>query len=130
MSEKTEILVVEDDKALSNLTCRVLEMYGFSVRAALEGREALRLVEERVPNVVLLDLMLPDISGFEVCEKLKREGRTAEVPVIMVTAMTDEQSRQRGMEAGAYAYVTKPYDPDHLIEVIRKAAGKSSLAAA
>jgi two-component system, OmpR family, phosphate regulon response regulator PhoB len=130
MSEKTEILVVEDDKELSTLTCRVLEMYGFSVRPALDGREALRQVEERAPNVVLLDLMLPDISGFEVCKKLKQEARTAEIPVIMVTAMADEQSRQRGMAAGAYAYVTKPYDPNHLIEVIRKAAGKSALAAA
>ncbi|HEX4125702.1 MAG TPA: response regulator [Tepidisphaeraceae bacterium] len=113
---------MEDDKALSVLTCRVLEASGFSVRAALEGGDALRQAWRLAPDVVLLDLMLPDMTGFEVCEQLKANSESAEIPVIMVTALADEGSRQRGIDAGAYAYVTKPYDPDLLIEMIRKAA--------
>jgi CheY-like chemotaxis protein len=128
MAKKTEILVVEDDEALSSLTCRVLEAYGFSTKPALEGGAGLQLAQREPPDVMLLDLMLPDMTGFEVCEKIKQNPQTAEIPIIMVTALADELSRLRGMAAGAFAYLTKPYDPELLIQTIRKAAMECSAA--
>jgi DNA-binding response OmpR family regulator len=122
MTKKTEILVVEDDEALSSLTCRVLEAYGFTAKPALEGGTGLEQARQEPPDVMLLDLMLPDMTGFEVCEKIKQNPQTAEIPIIMVTAVTDELSRLRGMAAGAFAYLTKPYDPEFLIQTIRQAA--------
>jgi DNA-binding response OmpR family regulator len=116
------VLVVEDDGALNQLVGAYVELAGFGYRSALDGQSAVRSVNEQRPSMVILDLMLPDMDGFEVCRRLKATPRTAGVPVVMLTAMTQEESRRRGLEAGAAAYMTKPFDPDELIEMIRSTA--------
>jgi DNA-binding response OmpR family regulator len=122
MDATREILVVEDDETLNSIVCRFVAIAGFSARSALDGASALKLAKERAPAVVLLDLMLPDMTGFEVCQQLKGDQSTSGAPVVMVTALTDEESRQRGMQCGAVDYLTKPFDPDQLIEAIKKHA--------
>src|SRR5208283_2566412 len=100
--------------------CNYVTMAGYEVRAALDGGSALQAALEHLPKLVLLDLMLPDTSGFDVCEQLKRNPRTCQVPVVMMTALDDEESRRHGFACGASAYLTKPFDPDHLIQTIRR----------
>jgi DNA-binding response OmpR family regulator len=121
-TNQEDILVVEDDKLLNKLVCRYVQLAGFSSRAALDGNSALRQAKEFPPKLVLLDLMLPDITGFDVCEELKRDEDTRSIPIIMMTALKDGESRDRGLECGAVAYMVKPIVPDELIQTIKQHA--------
>ena len=104
------ILIVEDERDLAQTLEYNLEREGYQTRVATDGQQALRLSrEEPIPDVVLLDLMLPDISGTEVCRRIRQDERTRQVPVIMVTAKGEEIDRVVGFEVGADDYVTKPY---------------------
>ena len=125
MGKTLDVLVVEDDAALNKVICRLLGLSGFTVRSALDGATALRLVRERAPSLVLLDMMLPDTTGLEVCEEIKCDLQTGHVPVVFVTALADSESKRRGMACGASTYLVKPFDFDELIDVCRKSAGKS-----
>ena len=116
------VLVVEDDPEINELVGAYARLAGFEYRRALDGSTALRAAEQRPPDAVVLDLMLPDIDGFEVCRRLKSEPRTRAVPVIMLTALTDDASRRRGIECGCIEYLTKPFDPDHLVETLTRHA--------
>jgi two-component system, OmpR family, response regulator len=116
------VLVVEDDSSLNQLVGAYVELAGFDYRPALDGQSALRAAAERPPSMVILDLMLPDMDGFEVCRQLKSGPRTAGVPVLMLTALTQDDSRRRGLECGAARYMTKPFDPDELMSAIRDTA--------
>ena len=116
------VLVVEDDREINELVGAYAQLAGFEYRPALDGTSALREARERVPSAVVLDLMLPDIDGFEVCQRLKKEPDTKPVPVIMLTALSDEASRRRGVECGAIEYMTKPFDPDRLMAALSKHA--------
>jgi DNA-binding response OmpR family regulator len=116
------VLVVEDDREINELVGAYAEIAGFEYRAALDGSSALREAHERVPSAVVLDLMLPDIDGFEVCTRLKREDDTRGVPVIILTAMAGEANRKRGHACGASEYLTKPFDPDSLMAALEKHA--------
>ncbi len=121
MAERNgDILVVEDDAQLNELVCAYVQIAGFAPRPALDGGSALREAAAHSPALVILDLMLPDIDGFEVCRRLKSAPATARVPVLMLTALNQEDARRRGLEAGAAAYMTKPFDPDELMEAIRR----------
>ncbi len=122
METKPTILVIEDDKPISVLTCGLLEDAGFATRPAYYGGVGMRLAQESVPDLILLDLMLPDITGFEVCEQLKQNPLTNRIPVVICTAMADDESRRRGIECGAHAYLIKPYNPETLVEMVRKLA--------
>src|SRR5262245_44366276 len=95
-SNHNSVLVVEDDPEINELVGAYAQIAGFEYRPALDGTTALREAHLRVPAAVVLDLMLPDIDGFEVCERLKREPDTHGVPVIMLTALGDEKNRQKG----------------------------------
>jgi DNA-binding response OmpR family regulator len=119
------ILVVEDDSLLNELVCAYVQIAGFKPVAALDGLSALRAAVESKPAMVILDLMLPDIDGFEVCRRLKSSPETAAVPVVMLTAMTGDESRRKGLACGAIDYLTKPFDPDALIAAIRNVARPS-----
>ena len=116
------ILVVEDDREINQLVGAYAQIAGFEYRPALDGTSALREAHARLPAAVVLDLMLPDIDGFEVCKQLKNEPDTRLVPVIMLTALADEASKQRGKECGAIEYLTKPFDPDRLMSALEKHA--------
>jgi CheY-like chemotaxis protein/prolyl-tRNA editing enzyme YbaK/EbsC (Cys-tRNA(Pro) deacylase) len=113
------VLVVEDEAATNELFCRFLEMAGFSCVGVLEGNRAVTMATEMQPSAILLDLMLPDISGYEVCEKLRRIGPLRRIPFIVATALDDAASRQRCKQLGAEAYLTKPFHPDALAAELR-----------
>jgi two-component system phosphate regulon response regulator PhoB len=109
------ILVVEDEKDLQEVLAYNLRQAGHSAIVVGSGREALIAVPEHRPDLVLLDLMLPDVSGVEICRKLKSEPGTREVPIVMVTAKGDEVDRVVGFELGADDYVVKPYSLRELL---------------
>ena len=113
------VLVVEDESSIVTLLRYNLEKAGFRVAEAVDGEEALLLVEEEVPDLILLDWMLPVVSGIEVCRRLRRRPETRAVPVIMLTARGEESDRVRGLDCGADDYVTKPFSPEELIARVR-----------
>lgn len=122
MDQSPDILVVDDDDLINALIGEYVQLAGCHYRPALDGRTALDEAHHRVPQMVVLDLMLPDTDGFEVCRQLRHDPRTAAVPVVMLTALNDETSRRRGLECGAVQYLTKPFDPDQLLDAIRRHA--------
>lgn len=109
------ILIVEDDEALLELLVWSFEAEGFSVRKTASGAEALVMVREQLPDAVLLDWMIEEIPGIEVCRQLRRMEETAGVPIVMLTARTDEEDRIRGLETGADDFVTKPFSPREVV---------------
>ena len=116
---KPLVLIVEDEAALVTLLRYNLEREGFRVSEARDGEEAMVLVEEEIPDIVLLDWMLPLTSGIEVCRRLRRLPATRDVPIIMLTAKGEEGDKVRGLDAGADDYVTKPFSPAELIARMR-----------
>ena len=110
-----DLLLVEDDAALAELLEFHFSREDFNVRRTPDGEEALILAKEKVPDIVLLDWMVENLSGIEVCRRLRRDPATANVPIIMLTARGEEEDRIRGLETGADDYVTKPFSPRELI---------------
>jgi two-component system phosphate regulon response regulator PhoB len=119
------ILVVEDEAALVTLLRYNLEREGFRVAEARDGEEALLMAREQKPDLVILDWMLPLLSGLEVCRQLRRGPETRSVPIIMLTARGEEGDKLRGLDSGADDYVTKPFSPSELIARIRAALRRS-----
>ena len=116
---RPHVLVVEDEQALVELLRYNLEQAGFRVSVALDGEEALAALRDEVPDLVLLDWMLPLMSGIEVCRQVRRQVATANLPIIMLTARGEEGDRVRGLDAGADDYVSKPFSPTELVARIR-----------
>ena len=113
------ILVVEDEDALSTLLSYNLEKEGYKVAVAADGEEGLMLVDERQPDLVVLDWMLPKVSGIEVCRRLRSRAETRNLPIIMLTARGEESDRIRGLDTGADDYITKPFSMTELTARIR-----------
>jgi two-component system phosphate regulon response regulator PhoB len=113
------ILVVEDEDALSTLLQYNLEKEGYQVSVAGDGEEALMLADEATPDLVLVDWMLPKLSGIEVCRRLRNRPETRNVPIIMLTARGEEADRIRGLDTGADDYVVKPFSMTELFARIR-----------
>ena len=116
--ESPQVLVVEDDPELNEIVGAYASMAGYHYRAALNGEDALAEVDRQVPAAIVLDLMLPDMSGFDVCERLKSMGLARKIPIIILTALDSDASRRRGLECGACEYLTKPFDPDVLMRAL------------
>jgi len=114
-----EVLVVEDEPDIRRLVVLHLERDGFRCRTATSGSDALREVKTAVPDLVVLDLMLPELDGLEVCRRLRGDTSTASVPIIMLTAKSDEVDRIVGLEVGADDYVGKPFSPKELVARVR-----------
>ncbi len=112
------ILLIEDDLSLVELVKYNLEKEGFTVFHAADGEEGLVMARERTPDLILLDWMLPFVPGIEVCRRLRKAPDTANIPIIMLTARTEEGDRIRGLDTGADDYITKPYSPRELISRI------------
>ena len=112
---RKKLLLVEDDKAIADLLIWHFEREEYEVRRTGDGEEALMLAEEEHPDVIILDWMIEGVSGLEVCRRLRRKRRTANVPIIMLTARGEESDRVRGLETGADDYVTKPFSPRELL---------------
>ncbi|MDR3511769.1 MAG: phosphate regulon transcriptional regulator PhoB [Caulobacteraceae bacterium] len=113
------VLVVEDEDALAALLQYNLDKEGYRVTIAADGEEALMLVDERAPDLVVLDWMLPKVSGVEVCRRLRARPETRNLPIIMLTARGEESDRIRGLDTGADDYVVKPFSMSELAARIR-----------
>lgn len=113
------VLIVEDEPSLVELLSYNLEKAGFQIHIARDGEEALLAVEERKPDLILLDWMLPYVSGIEICRRIRRNPETRNVPIIILTARGEENDRIRGLEAGADDYVVKPFSPSELVARVR-----------
>ena len=113
------ILVVEDEAALAEVLRYNLEGEGFNVAVAADGRTAMEKLEESPPDLVVLDWMLPEVSGLEICRTMRRRAELRDVPVIMLTAKGEEHDRVRGLDAGADDYVVKPFSPKELVARVR-----------
>ena len=111
-------LIVDDEPEANRLLALLVELRGYATESAFGGGEALMQVERGVPDVLFLDLMLPDINGFDVCRALKRGRKTNPVPIIMVTARLAPEGRLASVRLGANQYVPKPYTPDQLFEAL------------
>lgn len=110
-----EVLIVEDEPSLVELLTYNFERAGFRVRKALDGEDALVRVAERAPDLLVLDWMLPKVSGIEICRRLRRQSATVHLPIILLTARAEESDRLRGLDTGADDYVTKPFSVAELI---------------
>ena len=108
------ILVVDDEAINLKLVSRLLEMEGYEVITAQSGDASLRLIEQTPPDMALLDVMMPDMDGYELCRRLRQNPRTAGIPIVMLTAMVDENERLKGIEAGADDCLPKPFDVEML----------------
>lgn len=116
---KPFIVIAEDEAAVSELLRYNLEAEGYETAIASDGDEAMLLIDERVPDLMLLDWMLPKISGIEICRRVRTRHETANLPIIMLTARTEEADRIRGLETGADDYVTKPFSTNELMARVK-----------
>src|SRR5580698_4580444 len=123
---KPLVLVVEDEAALATMLRYNLEKQGYRVEEAADGQEALTRIAETQPDLVLLDWMLPQMSGLEVCRQIRRKSATRDLPVIMVTARTEDQDAVRGLNTGADDYIAKPFSMDSLLARIRALLRRSN----
>ncbi|MGE4297578.1 MAG: response regulator [Desulfovibrionaceae bacterium] len=114
MSETTTILIADDDAISREVLSGLLEEGDYNLVYAVDGREALAKAQEIEPDMVLLDVLMPGMNGFDVCKRLREDTRLGEVPVVMITGLDDRKSRIKGIEAGADDFITKPFDGDEL----------------
>jgi two-component system, OmpR family, phosphate regulon response regulator PhoB len=119
MQMTPHILVVEDEDSLATLLQYNLQKEGYDIALAGDGEEALLLVDERLPDLIVLDWMLPKVSGIEVCRRLRQRNETRNVPIIMLTARGEESDRVRGLDTGADDYLVKPFSMTELTARIR-----------
>lgn len=119
MQMTPHVLVVEDEDSLATLLQYNLQKEGYEVSLAGDGEEALLLVEERLPDLIVLDWMLPKVSGIEVCRRLRQRNETRNIPIVMLTARGEETDRVRGLDTGADDYVVKPFSMTELGARIR-----------
>ncbi|MFP4139200.1 MAG: response regulator transcription factor [Planctomycetota bacterium] len=120
MDERPVVLVVEDDIEMNELECELLDVHGLDSRAAYSGPDALDVAAQMDVDGVLLDLMLPEINGFETCLRLRaEEGRTRRMAIVVISALDNDESRRKSFDAGADAYFVKPFDVDEVIDTIQ-----------
>jgi len=127
MTQK-KILVVEDERAIRDMLAFNLGRAGYDVRPVSDAREARAAIADAHPDLVVMDWMLPDISGLELTRQLKRDGETKEIPVIMLTARAEEDDRIAGLDGGADDYIVKPFSQRELLARIRAALRRSTVA--
>ncbi len=125
--ERKTVLIIDDEKDLLELVGYNLEKEGFVVREAADGESGLTAAVRELPDVIILDLMLPGIDGLEVCRSLRSNERTARIPLIMLTAKSAETDRVLGLELGADDYITKPFSPRELTARIKAVLRRASL---
>lgn len=119
MAERRRILLVDDEPTIVKMVGKRLEVEGFDVVTAKDGQDALQKAHAESPDLIILDLMLPKLSGYEVCAMLKQDTRYRTIPIVLFTAKTQAKDEELGMECGANAYVRKPFRSEELLEKIR-----------
>jgi twitching motility two-component system response regulator PilG len=122
--KKGRILVVEDEESLLMLERILLSSKGYTVTGVMDGKAALEEIRTNRPDLVILDIMLPEIDGFEVCRQIKENQETSNIPVVMLTAKKSNQDVTHGMLVGADAYITKPFKSAKVMEVIEGLLGR------
>jgi DNA-binding response OmpR family regulator len=122
--KKPTILVADDDPQLLRLETRNLELEGYAVRSASDGEQALKQIEQQIPDLVLLDVMMPKLDGFTVCQRVREFSA---VPIIMVTARGQDQEKVRGLDLGADDYLTKPFNIEELLARVRAVLRRAHL---
>jgi CheY-like chemotaxis protein len=122
---QVKVLVADDDPVILRLIQVNLVLEGLEVETADRGEDALAKAKEVAPDVILLDVMMPGMTGWEVARRLKEDGDTSHIPVVFLSARTQEEDRRKGEELGVAAYISKPFDPHELVETIRRLAGRA-----
>ena len=117
------VLVVDDDEVIRRLIAVNLQLEGFDVETAVDGQDCLDKVIEIAPDVITLDVMMPRLDGWETAVQLRRSPDTAHIKVVLITARAQEDDKNHGTHVGADAYLTKPFDPNEMIRVVRELAG-------
>jgi CheY-like chemotaxis protein len=125
MVEAGRVLVVDDDDVIRQLITVNLELEGFDVVTAVDGQDALDKVKDAQPRVITLDVMMPRLDGWEAAARLRSDPETAHIKVILLSARAQEADLQRGERIGVDAYLTKPFDPDELIDLVRRLMGEA-----
>jgi DNA-binding response OmpR family regulator len=120
------VLIIEDEKLIIVSTQMVLEAAGFRVESATNGEDGINKAKALTPDLVLLDIMMPGIDGWETLTRLKRDQATASIPVVVFTAREHARGHQKSAEMGAADYFRKPFEPDELIELVEKHIGQKA----
>jgi CheY-like chemotaxis protein len=118
------VLIIEDEKLIIVSTQMVLEAAGFRVESAMNGEDGITKAREQKPDLILLDIMMPGIDGWETLTRLKRDPATGTIPVIIFTAREHSRGHQKSAEMGAADYFRKPFEPDELIELVERHIGQ------
>ncbi|HZN40465.1 MAG TPA: response regulator [Planctomycetota bacterium] len=120
------VLIIEDEKLIIVSTQMVLEAAGFRVESATNGEEGIAKARSEAPDLILLDIMMPGIDGWETLTRLKRDAATVNIPVVIFTAREHSRGHQKSSEMGAADYFRKPFEPDELIELVEKHVGQKT----
>jgi len=118
-------MVVEDDEEMNELECELLQIHGMETVSAYDGAQAVQVAEEHTADAVLLDIMLPEMDGFECCRHLRQKHASRHLPIVMITALDSADSRSAGIDAGADAFFTKPFDPQEVVDSVRRLIDES-----
>lgn len=121
----SRILVVDDSPTVLNAISVMLSEGGHEVTTSTDGEDALRIAAEEEPHLVLLDVILPKLTGYQVCRKLKAEPKTEKIPVVMITSKAKDKDRQWGLRQGADDYITKPFKSEELLEIVGRILSES-----
>jgi DNA-binding response OmpR family regulator len=122
-----KILIIDDDATMTKLLTALVKMDGHTATAVNDSTKAVEIAASVEPDLITLDLMMPGLSGFELCELLHQDPRFAAIPIIIVSARDDSESKLRALRAGAIAYMIKPFDADEFIQKIQELTSKRSL---
>ena len=117
---KKKILIVEDEPNISKLVKFIIEKHGFEVLQAFVGIEGIELAKKEKPHLIVLDVMMPNMDGFEVAENLTQMDETKDIPILMLSSAAQYKDKVKGIESGAIDYITKPFDKDELISKIKE----------
>lgn len=126
MSGRPRILLVDDEPSIIKMVSKRLEVEGFEVMMAMDGQEALDKAHSEKPDLIILDLMLPKLNGYEVCSMLKQEAQYRAIPIMLFTAKAQDKDEKSGMMCGANAYLRKPFQAQQLLEQIRSLISKAA----
>ena len=120
-----KIMVVDDEPYIARVIKFKLEQEGYQVFSANDGITGLNKIKEDKPDLVLLDVMMPGLSGYEVCQKIKADAELSGIPVVILTAKGQERDREQGFNVGANDYITKPFSPNRLLELVKSIIGEA-----
>jgi DNA-binding response OmpR family regulator len=119
------ILAIDDDLDTLNIIQMKLEAKQFKVITGRDGQQVLQLVRQHRPDLIIMDVMMPKLSGFKAARLIKFDAKTRDIPLILLTARTQEVDRKTGMEVGADVYMNKPFDPEHLLKEVQRLLGEA-----